>query len=118
MAAMTSKFNLQCVIQYYTYRRMGFNNIVQYILLTIMNSNNVGSTTPVHFVFINIVTCCSFFGKTKASFKLILYSRKCQPSVDVPNSIIGGGAHIHIFTFCTVNFVRNRLFSWSVNSNT
>ena len=28
----------------------------------------------------------------------------------------GGGADIHIFVFCTINFFRNRLFLWCVNT--
>jgi hypothetical protein len=31
-------------------------------------------------------------------------------------SIIGG-AHIHVFVFCVINFFWNRLFLWSVNTN-
>jgi hypothetical protein len=34
----------------------------------------------------------------------------------VASSIIGG-AHIHIFVFCVINFFWNRLFLWSVNTN-
>jgi hypothetical protein len=29
----------------------------------------------------------------------------------------GGGAHIHIFMFCIINFFWNWLFLWSVNTN-
>jgi hypothetical protein len=29
----------------------------------------------------------------------------------------GGGAHIHIFVFCVINFFSDRLFLWSVNMN-
>ena len=35
----------------------------------------------------------------------------------VASSIIGGGADIHIFGFCTINFFPNQLFLWCVNTN-
>ena len=36
----------------------------------------------------------------------------------VASSIIGGGgADIHIFVFCVINFFRNPLFLWSVSTN-
>jgi hypothetical protein len=44
------------------------------------------------------------------------YTKK-QWSNAVARTIIGRGAHIHIFVFCFINFFWNQLFLWYVNTN-
>jgi hypothetical protein len=54
-------------------------------------------------------TKATFTGWTKMSFTAW---RACRSKLDN-----WGGAHIHIFVFCVINFFWNRLFLWSVNMN-